>query len=312
MARTPRDHQDGPSLPDLSGQGQGQSPLPDFTRRPTESAVYTQATEHARHRSRTVILAVVIPLVVILAVVALVLSQTVFKGALADDAHEDPTVAQTREHHGESEYVPDPSDPDIAPPPPIFTEKPSTSCYMPENVQPAPPSSGTTVRGGALSYQRPPEWDYPWTGQGDLPYMNQVGAYAHNVEGNWYSVVNIGSVDWPDGVDGGYPGTEDAAVAIFQCYATTGGVLEGFGEHPTITDYRSEATDVDGHEAWIVQATYHFEDPDYLSTTKASIVTSIVVETDDGPQALASDVAADVPEDAKAIDDIVDSLAVVS
>ncbi|MCG7310933.1 hypothetical protein MHY49_15690, partial [Brachybacterium sp. ACRRE] len=116
--------------------------------------------------------------------------------------------------------------------------------------------------------------------------------------------------EWPES-EGKYPGDEKAAVAIFQCYATTAGVLVEFGENPTVTDYRSEETTVDGHDAWIVQATYHFEDPSQLQDTSASIVTAIVVDTDDGPQAVASDVAADVPEHADALDQIIKSLKVV-
>jgi hypothetical protein len=41
------------------------------------------------------------------------------------------------------------------------------------------------------------------------------------------------------------------------------------------------------------------------------VVTSIVVETDHGPQALASDVAADVPEHTEALQQMIDSLQVV-
>jgi hypothetical protein len=258
-----------------------------------------------------VVIAVVIGTLVLLAITALVLSQTVFKGALTTSAPPTPTVVESRQA-GEGEYVPDSDDPEIAPPPPIFTQKPTTDCYIPDggsgtgNVS----DSGRTVRGGYLEYTRPDGWDHSW-GHASLPYMTDVNGYARLVESSWYSVVNVGAVDWPDSEDGGYPGTEDAAVAIFQCYATTSGVLVGFGENPTVTDYRSEATTVDGHEAWIVQATYHFEDPDYLQSSSASVVTSIVVETDHGPQALASDVAADVPEHTEALQQMIDSLQVV-
>ena len=68
---------------------------------------------------------------------------------------------------------------------------------------------------------------------------------------------------------------------------------------------------MDGHAAWIVQATYHFEDPELLKTSSASIVTSIVVETPNGPSALVSDVAADQPDHVKNLEDIIASLDVV-
>ncbi|WP_152351654.1 hypothetical protein [Brachybacterium subflavum] len=140
--------------------------------------------------------------------------------------------------------------------------------------------------------------------------MTSVNGYARQVEDTWYSTVNVGSVEWPAS-EGKYPGDEDAAVTIFQCYANTTGLVEDFGEHPSTTDRRSERTTVDGHDAWIVQATYHFEDSSPLKATSASIVTSIVVSTDDGPQALAADVAADIPEHADGLDQIIKSLEVV-
>jgi hypothetical protein len=245
---------------------------------------------------------------VLLGVVALVLSQTVFKGALTAEDPPTPTALESREG-GESEYVPDSDDPEIAPPPPIFTQKPTSNCFIPPEEQ-SPTSSGTTVRGGALEYTRPSTWDFPWY-ESERPYMTQVGGYGRQADTDWYSVATIGAVKWDD-EEGGYPGTEQASVTLFQCYATTSGMLAALGENPKVTDYRSEATTVDGHEAWITQATYHFEDPEYLEHTSSSIITSIVVETDSGPQALVSDVAADMPEHVQDLDSIIDSLRVVA
>src|SRR5699024_1631526 len=110
---------------------------------------------------------------------------------------------------------------------------------------------------------------------------------------------------------GGYPGPESAAVALFQCYATPTGVVSHFGEHPEVTDYRSEATTVDGHAAWIVLAAHRCEDPELLKTSRAAIVTSTVLETPNGPSALVSDVAADQPDHVKNLEDIIASLDVV-
>jgi hypothetical protein len=67
----------------------------------------------------------------------------------------------------------------------------------------------------------------------------------------------------------------------------------------------------DGTAAWIVQATYHFEDPELLETSSASVGTAIGVETPEGPSALASDVAADQPEHVQNLEDIIASLDVV-
>ncbi|UEJ82169.1 hypothetical protein Bra3105_15190 [Brachybacterium halotolerans subsp. kimchii] len=193
--------------------------------------------------------------------------------------------------------------------PALFTQKPTADCTTPSGSGDDSDSSGSTVRGGHLRFTRPDGWDYPWETR-TLPYMTSVNGYARQVEDTWYSTVNVGSVEWPAS-EGKYPGDEDAAVTIFQCYVNTTGLVEDFGENPSTTDRRSERTTVDGHDAWIVQATYHFEDSSPLKATSASIVTSIVVSTDDGPQALAADVAADIPEHADGLDRIIRSLELV-
>src|SRR5699024_8455680 len=184
-------------------------------------------------------------------------------------AHRAPTAR--------SDHPPTPEHPAPAPPPPIFPHAPPPECTVPGYTDPAPASGPRTVRGGDLEYTLPEDWGTGWYTT-SLPYLTEIGADARNIEGDWYSVVNLGRVTFPED-EGGYPGLENAAVAIFQCYATTSGVVSHFGEHPEVTDYRSEALTVDGEPAWIVQATYHFEDPEMLETSSASIVTSIVVET---------------------------------
>ncbi|GAA4529951.1 hypothetical protein GCM10023160_30050 [Brachybacterium paraconglomeratum] len=292
------------SLPDFSSQSSDGLPAFDADDGPVTLGA---PSERALRRSRTTMLAVIGSAVVVLAVLALVLSQTVFRSALDDP---DPTAYQTGERsaEGQSEYVPDPQDPDIAPPPPLFTQAPTTECTVPTNSNP-PPSVPGKVRGGGLEYTNPEGWGDGWS-VSSLPYLTEVGADSRLVEGGWYSVLNLGRVAFPEN-EGGYPGLEPAAVAIFQCYATTSGVLSHFGEHPEVTDYRSEVMSVDGTAAWIVQATYHFEDPSKLESSSASVVTSIVVETPNGPSALVGDVAADQPEHAQNLEDILASLAVV-
>lgn len=303
-----REHEPGsdvPALPDL--RGADRPSLPDH-RGQYDEEDSQEPSENARRRARTTIIAVVATSVVVLGVLALVLSQTLLRSPY--DPEPIATPSGQRQAEGHDEYVPDPDDPELAPPPPLFTEQPTTNCTVPAPSGAPRASQRDRIRGGDLEFTIPSAWDYPWS-QGGLPYMTKIGAQARNVEGSWYSVVNVGEVQWPDDEDGGYPGTEQAAVAIFQCYATTAGVLSHFGENPTVTDYRTESTDVDGHEAWIVQATYHFEDPDMLSTTSASVVTSIVVETDNGPMALASDVAADHEDHVAELEEIIASLEVV-
>lgn len=280
--------------------------LPDFEGTPTSEQRLATPGSRARSRSRALTLTVVGAGVVALAIIALVLSQTVFRSVLSPDRP--PSAAPTEgTASGHSEYIPDPNDPELAPPPPIFTQKPTTECLSnPDSFH--MPSSSRTQRGGGIEITYPSSWDYPW-GAANVAFMNDGTAYARHVEANWYSVVNIGRVWWPKEA-GTYPGTEQAAITIFQCYATSGGLLDFFGERPNITDYRSEATTIDGAPAWIVQATYHFEKKQ-LSTTSASIVTSIVVETPKGPSMLVSDVAADHEDHVKELQDILASMKVI-
>lgn len=298
------------ALPDFSAPADAGASggLPDLTARRSSVTLEGGPTDRARGRARAMILAVLGSAVVLVGVVALILSQTVFRGALGGDPTAYPTGPRPG-GSGHSEYVPDPNDPELAPPPPLFTQAPTSECTIPPG-SPGPNPRPGTVRGGQLEYTIPSGWDRHW-GYDSLPYMDQVDGQARNVEGSWYSVVNLGRAVFPKD-EGGYPGAEQAAVTIFQCYATTAGVLQTFGEKPKVTDYRTESMTVDGHPAWIVQATYHFENPDQLQTTSASIVTSIVVDGPGGPSALASDVAADHPDHAEQLDEIIKSLKVVS
>ncbi|GAA1721594.1 hypothetical protein [Brachybacterium phenoliresistens] len=295
-------------LPDFTAAGSpAGASLPDYAAQAQEPGPLSAPGPRARSRALVIVLSVIGSAVVLLAIVALVLSQTVFKGPEAGPTAA-PATGEQRTERGEGEYVPDQNDPDIAPPPPIFTQKPTTDCWIPD-WRPGEDSSPGTIRGGDLEYTIPDGWDYPW-GSGGLPYMDQTNAQGRNVEGSWYSVVNLGRAVFPES-EGGYPGLEQAAVTIFQCYATTSGVVSHFGESPKVTDYRTESMIVDGYPAWIVQATYHFEDPEILETTSASVVTSIVVEGPNGPSALASDVAADQPEHVQGLEEIIASLKVV-
>lgn len=295
MSRDPHEGPDGPGLPDFHQHS---------TVRP--SAV-TSSSAPSRSRAAPLVIAVVGASVVIIAVIALVLSQTVFRSPLANDPTP-PPAPTSGSASGHSEYIPDPKDPDLAPPPPIFTQAPSAACTVQGQESTSPQQPGH-VRGGSLQYTVPPNWDFPWT-NGDLAYVTDAAGMGRHVEDDWYSVVNLARVTWPK-KDGSYPGAEKAAVTIFQCYATSAGLIGTFGDKPKVTDYRTEATTVDGTAGWIVQATYHFNAKN-LASTHESIVTSLVVDTPGGPSVLISDVAGDHPDHVKALHSIISSLKVTS
>lgn len=286
-----------------SDDGRG---LPDYARDTHEREVVAPVGDRSRSRMRALVLTVVGVSVVLVAVVALVLSQTVFRGVM--DPAPRPTAQSAGTASGQPEYIPDPDDPQLEPPPPIFTQAPTKPCEVMSQRSTSPQTPGT-ARGGGLQYTVPSGFDRPWA-QGRLSYAQDAVGYGRLVERNWYSVVNVARVAWPQD-QGAYPGAEQAAVTIFQCYATSAGLIEEFGDKPQVTDYRSEATTVDGTPGWIVQATYHF-DNSTLKTTDRSVVTSIVVDTPGGPSLLVSDVAGDHPEHVKDLEDIIASLKVVS
>lgn len=277
--------------------------LPDFAQPMPGAPVLAAPDERSRSRSRMIMWTVVGASIALIAITALVLSQTLF--ARPDDESTWAAPASSTAS-GQEEYVPDPNDPNLAPPPPIFVEAPSTDCTVLPQASTTRQTPGT-VRGGGLAYTVPRGWTYPW-GDGNLSYMTDVAGMGRNVEGSWYSVVSLGRVSWPER-EGGYPGDQKAAETIFQCYATSAGLIEFFGEKPKVTDYRSEPTTVDGTPAWIVQATYHFEQAE-LKTTDQSVVTAIVVQTPGGPSALVSDAAADQPDHVADLEAIIASLTV--
>ena len=137
----------GSGLPDFSASSSSRSSpsLPDLATR-EGPVTLGDPSERALRRNRTTMLAVIGGAIVVMAVVALVLSQTVFRSVLAPTG---PTAYQTgqRTAQGQSEYVPDPEDPDIAPPPPIFTQAPTTECTVPEGTEAPEPSAPGKVRG---------------------------------------------------------------------------------------------------------------------------------------------------------------------
>src|SRR5690606_28413942 len=139
-----------------------------------------EPSETARRRTRTTMIAVIGGTVVILVVLALVLSQTVFRSILEDPDLEAYSTG-TRSAEGQSEYVPDPEDPDIAPPPPIFTQAPTTECTVPPNTEPAQPSGAGKARGGGLEYTSPEGWGAGWAVR-SLPLLTELGADGRRVE----------------------------------------------------------------------------------------------------------------------------------
>ncbi|MGQ4517593.1 hypothetical protein ACUH96_04270 [Dermabacteraceae bacterium P13077] len=273
---------------------------------PDHNAANAASPAPQRHDDthRTVLSILIGGSVLVLALL-LILWLTFFRGQNSDVSALRGQPLNTEPVHTGQEYTPPPDKPDETPPPPIFTTAPTKPCYHPPASYRAR-ESGDAVSVAGLTATYPDFFGQSW-GQ-EIGYLTDtVGRGAH-VEGNWYSVVTLGRVVWEPGQ--AYPGDKQAAEAIFQCYATSAGVYEEFGDDSLVTDYSSSAITVDGHRAWKVQAVYNFNSQ-RLTTTSSSVVTAIIVETGDGRRAaLVSDVAADVPGHRAALEEVISSLRV--
>lgn len=94
----------------------------------------------------------------------------------------------------------------------------------------------------------------------------------------------IGAVEFPE-EEGGFPGAEEAARAIFLCGLEPEQGEEIYGDPAMLRDYRDEATTIDGHDAWIVSADVEISDLALLHSTDQWRRVVIVVDASDGPAA---------------------------
>ncbi|MBV7411396.1 hypothetical protein KRX56_01400 [Dermabacteraceae bacterium TAE3-ERU27] len=276
--------------------------LPDHN---AANAAVTPAPQRHDGTHRTVLAILVGGSVLVLALL-LILWLTFFRGQDTDVSALRGQPLNTEPVHSGQEYTPPPDNPDETPPPPIFTTAPTKPCYIPDDQESLGAREGT-VQVGRLRATFPRFFDTGWSQS--VGYMQRSFSSAALIEGNWYSAVTVGTVAWEPGEQ--FPGDKAAAEAIFQCYATSAGVYEEFGDDSLVTDYSSKAITVDGHPAWQVQAVYNFNSA-RLTTTSSSVVTAIVIDTGDGQHAaLASDVAADVPGHREALNEVIARLKVV-
>ncbi len=313
-----------PQLPDFSegsagagAQGSDASYAPGASSFERNSGAALNAQMHdsrEENGSRKIVIGIVIGGIALIAALGLFVSQVAMRSIENEPiaSHDSTAGVNTKGDPNKKEEQPTPAAPN-EPPPEIFTEAPTHQCLMSTKPTVSRDQRGSTIKGGGLQFTTPKGWDAPWYQNENVPYLYDTGAYAKQVESFWYSVVTVGRVEWQEDVEGTYPGTEQMAVTMFQCYATHFNVVEQFGKNPTVTNYKSESMTVDGHPAWIVQATYGFDENTKgmpLQTTDSSVVTAIIVETPKGPSALVSDVAADHPEHVKGLEEAIASLKV--
>jgi hypothetical protein len=233
--------------------------------------------------------------VVVIAVLALVLSQTVLRSDPEDPGEGTstgataPTTTDDDPPDGGSAGG-DPSDDapsdDAAPAdqdPAIEAEPSGTACTVPPSSSDTEQVTGA-VRGGGLEIPQPEGWETGTDWGSRTPYLTDAHYADQPVEAGWYAVTGVGAVEFPE-EEGGYPGAEEAARAIFRCALEPEQGEEIYGDPAMLRNLRDEATTIDGHDAWIVSADVEISDLALLHSTDAWRRVVIVVDTPDGPAA---------------------------
>ena len=236
-------------------------------------------------------------LVVIIAVIALVLSQTVLSGG-GDEPGDGPTTSAAEPSGGtHPSDSPDPSDGGgasdgggpggaTAPTdeePASEAEASGTACTMHGDGAVTEQVEGE-VRGGGLAFPQPEGWEVGTGWGSQSAYVTDQHHADQPVEAGWYTLAGVGKVEFPE-EEGGYPGAEEAARAIFLCALEPEQGEELYGDPAMLRDFRSEATTVDGHDAWVVSADVVISDLALLHSTDSWRRVVIVVDTPDGPAA---------------------------
>lgn len=295
---------DGPRLPDFRG---GEVP-PSAAAGPSAGA----ATRPRRPLSGpTIAMMAVGAMALLLVLTLIVLTLTVFRPSNEPPAAAPPTVTEPeqREPAG-GEYVPDGEE---APEPTseevTHIQAPTALCEFPTQ-EPAVPQTGSVRTSGDLSFTVPEGWGgsgVDWSVS--LPYAMEVASADRQVSQGYFALAQVGQVEWSE-EQGGYPGAERAAMAYVQCHLTRPEGVEMYGEEPLMTQYVSESTQVDGHEAWIVRGVVEVQNPGTITEYNSVEMVAIVVETPSGPAVLKVTGPADIPERAADVQAIVDSLTV--
>lgn len=298
-----RDGAPGPELPDFSagGGGHGAPQLPDFSRGggrhggeqgPGQGPRGVAAS--ARRGGRGALLAVLLGgagfLVVVIAVIALVLSQTLFAGGAGEPTAGgetttiEPEDSGTPEESSSPEYVPTEEQTDEAGDSEItLAEQPTVACTLHDSTVETEQVEGA-VRGGGLEFPHLEGWEVGADWSGSSAYLTDQSSASQPVESGWYTVASVGAVDFPE-EEGGYPGAQETARALFQCGLSRDDAKEIYDDPAELRDYREEQTTVDGHPAWVVSADVQLSELALFHTTDAWRLTVIVVDTPEGPAA---------------------------
>ncbi|SDE70313.1 Protein of unknown function [Auraticoccus monumenti] len=137
------------------------------------------------------------------------------------------------------------------------------------------------VYGGALSYPvLPPPWEAP-AGDNRVPFgrdvMSQVADVEPYPQGRWVASVLVGELIAGDG----FFTPEQGAEIVVECVV---GVFYGENTQVERDDQVSEATTLDGKDAWLVESHLTFDIPDL--ETKGETLILMIVATGDATASL--------------------------
>lgn len=280
----------GPQLPDFSARGGAAGGGPGdasggAARGSPHGSAGSNGSGGRSHRPLTVfLLGGAGCVVLVLAILALVLSQTVFRAPPEDPlaVEETGTATEDPERTRPSEYIPPEEHTDEAAGGEVtFAEQPTVECTLLENEVVTEQLAGV-VRGGGLEFTPAADWEVGANWGVSTAYTVDE-SFAHQaVEAGWFTVAGVGAIEVPD-EEGGYPGAEETARAIFQCGLSRDDVQEIYGHPAELEGYRDEPTTVDGYPAWAVSADVRLEESAPFRTTDTWHQVVIVVDTPMGP-----------------------------
>ena len=250
-------------------------------------------------------------LAAVVIVVALVLSQTLF-GADEDEPTSAPGTTATQEQDPDErpgEYVPTQEETDEADDDITFVEQPTVACTILDNTLETEQVEGT-VRGGGLEFTPPEGWEVGSDWSGASAYQVDKHSAHQPVENGWYTVNSVAAIDVPED-EGGYPGAQETARAIFQCGLSRDDVQEIYDDPAELEGYTEEPTTVDGHPAWIVSADVQLADGALFHTTDAWRLVVIVVDAPGGPAVFDGGAAVGHEQQVADLDAMIESLRVL-
>ncbi|MGP4978390.1 hypothetical protein [Brachybacterium tyrofermentans] len=186
---------------------------------------------------------------------------------------------------------------------PTPTDAVEERCYTPEYERASTNPSGKLL-GGGLQFIPPAVFDGRES-DGPASFLNDTQVATALVEEGWISSITVGAVDWQPGVE--YPGNEIASQKIAKCFFTDGDWGDNRARERTWDEETTTPVTIAGMPGYTTRAIVNFGSDD-LEKTDATEIVVVVLETEQGPSALALETAVGVTDHEEAADAALESL----